>query len=233
MSLALGSERTGRESLALLRLKITRIGGDSVFAIPATRSFKHIRASTFTAYLHTTGELTGASQFPLYPTFSLDHHASSRATSKTLTRTQTVRLLLRQPYSPLLRRLLRGIIFAQHGRMKSLATGPQSRATQQLHSNSNHRYFDSNLSKELLEKPQPMYFGEVFDENGIEEEPCTLKIKTGLDSTKRARMIDFLKEYQEVFTWSYADMPGLDPSIVRHFLPLDTEKFPPKRQHLR
>ncbi|PKI42350.1 hypothetical protein CRG98_037269 [Punica granatum] len=28
-------------------------------------------------------------------------------------------------------------------------------------------------------------------------------------------------------------MPGLDPSIVKHFLSLDTEKFPPKRQHLR
>ncbi|PKI42438.1 hypothetical protein CRG98_037169 [Punica granatum] len=28
-------------------------------------------------------------------------------------------------------------------------------------------------------------------------------------------------------------MPGLDPSIVKHFLPLDTKKFLPKRQHLR
>ncbi|PKI49419.1 hypothetical protein CRG98_030189, partial [Punica granatum] len=40
-------------------------------------------------------------------------------------------------------------------------------------------------------------------------------------------------EYQEVFAWSYADMPDLDPSIVEHFLPLDSEKFPPKRQQLR
>ncbi|PKI47329.1 hypothetical protein CRG98_032280 [Punica granatum] len=28
-------------------------------------------------------------------------------------------------------------------------------------------------------------------------------------------------------------MPVLDPSIVKHFLPLDIERFPPKRQHLR
>ncbi|PKI61784.1 hypothetical protein CRG98_017834 [Punica granatum] len=42
-------------------------------------------------------------------------------------------------------------------------------------------------------------------------------------------MIDFLTRYQEVFAWSYADMPGLDPSIVKHFLSLDTEKFLPKR----
>ncbi|PKI66597.1 hypothetical protein CRG98_013006 [Punica granatum] len=64
---------------------------------------------------------------------------------------------------------------------------------------------------------------------GTKEEPRTLKIGTALDPAQRAWMIDFLKEYQEVFAWSYADMPGLDPSIVEHFLPLDIEKFPPKR----
>ncbi|PKI68467.1 hypothetical protein CRG98_011156, partial [Punica granatum] len=84
-----------------------------------------------------------------------------------------------------------------------------------LHSNPNPRHFDSNLFQEHL------------------EEPRTLKIGTALDPAQRARMIDFLKEYQEVLAWSYADMPGLDPSIVEHFLPLDTEKFPPKRQQLR
>ncbi|PKI50473.1 hypothetical protein CRG98_029132 [Punica granatum] len=54
----------------------------------------------------------------------------------------------------------------------------------------------------------------------------------GLNPAQRARMIDFLTEYQEVFAWSYTDMPGLDPSIVKHFLPLNTERFPPKHQHL-
>ncbi|PKI37054.1 hypothetical protein CRG98_042558 [Punica granatum] len=68
---------------------------------------------------------------------------------------------------------------------------------------------------------------------GTTEEPRTLRIGTGLEPAQRSRMIDFLIEYQEVFAWYYADMPGLDPSIVKHFLPLDTERFPPKRQHLR
>ncbi|PKI75824.1 hypothetical protein CRG98_003739 [Punica granatum] len=68
---------------------------------------------------------------------------------------------------------------------------------------------------------------------GTTEEHRTLKIGTGLEPAQRARMIDFLTEYQEVFAWSYADMPGLDPSIIKHFLPLDTERFPPKCQHLR
>ncbi|PKI54983.1 hypothetical protein CRG98_024655, partial [Punica granatum] len=131
-----------------------------------------------------------------------------------------------------------------------------------LHSNPNLRCVDSNPSEELLEEPQPIYFGEGLDENGrvpeieeslhrlenrqltsvepteevnvgTEEEPRTLKIRTGLDLIQRARMINFLKEYQEVFAWSYANMPSLDPSIVKHFFPLNTENFPPKWQHLR
>ncbi|PKI37274.1 hypothetical protein CRG98_042337 [Punica granatum] len=131
-----------------------------------------------------------------------------------------------------------------------------------FHSNPNHRHVDSNPSEECLGQPRPVYFGEGLDEDsqvpeieeslhhledrqlisvepteeinvGTEDEPCTLKIGTGLDLTQRARMIDFLTRYQEVFAWSYADMPDLDPSIVKHFLPLDTEKFPPKRQQLR
>ncbi|PKI63921.1 hypothetical protein CRG98_015702 [Punica granatum] len=131
-----------------------------------------------------------------------------------------------------------------------------------LHSNPNHRHIDSNPSEECLEEPEPIYFGEGLDKNsqvpeieeclcrledhqltslepteevnvGTKDEPRTLKIGTGLDPTQRARMVDFLTRYQEVFAWSYADMPGLDPSIVKHFLPLDTERFPPKRQQLR
>ncbi|PKI47597.1 hypothetical protein CRG98_032013, partial [Punica granatum] len=131
-----------------------------------------------------------------------------------------------------------------------------------LHSNPNPRHFDSNPFQENIGEPQPVYFGEGLPEDsqvpeieeslrrledhqitsvepteeinvGTEEEPRTLKIGTALDPKQRTRMINFLKEYQEVFAWSYADMPGLDPSIVEHFLPLDTEKFPPKRQQLR
>ncbi|PKI69594.1 hypothetical protein CRG98_010007 [Punica granatum] len=65
------------------------------------------------------------------------------------------------------------------------------------------------------------------------EEQRTLRIEASLNLAQKAQMIDFRTEYQEVFAWSYADMPCLDPSIVKHFLLLDTEKFPPKRQHQR
>ncbi|PKI44052.1 hypothetical protein CRG98_035554 [Punica granatum] len=97
-----------------------------------------------------------------------------------------------------------------------------------LHSNPNPRHFDSNLFQEHLGEPQPIYFGEGLPKDsqvpeieeslrrlenhqitsvepteeinmGTEEEPRTLKIGTALDPTQRAQMIDFLKEYQEVF----------------------------------
>ncbi|PKI70467.1 hypothetical protein CRG98_009137 [Punica granatum] len=130
-----------------------------------------------------------------------------------------------------------------------------------LHPNPNPRHFDLNPFEEHLGEPQPIYFGEGLPEDsqvpeiekslrrledhqitsiepteeinvGTKEEPRTLKIGTTLDPAQQTRMIDFLREYQEVFAWSYADMPSLDPSIVEHFLPLDTKKFPPKRQQL-
>ncbi|PKI75685.1 hypothetical protein CRG98_003945 [Punica granatum] len=82
-------------------------------------------------------------------------------------------------------------------------------------------------SAELLEESRPIYFGEGLDEDGrvpeIEEslcclenrqltvvepteeinvgakkEPRILKIGTGLDPTQRARMIEFLTDYQEI-----------------------------------
>ncbi|PKI64783.1 hypothetical protein CRG98_014852, partial [Punica granatum] len=105
-----------------------------------------------------------------------------------------------------------------------------------LQSNPNHGCNDSNSSETHLGKSLPIYFGEGLDEDGrvpeieeslyrlenhqlasiepteeinisITEEQRTLKIGTGLDPAQRARIIDFLIEYQEVFAWSYTNMP--------------------------
>ena len=45
-------------------------------------------------------------------------------------------------------------------------------------------------------------------------------------------MIELLKEYVDVFAWSYRDMPGLDTDIVVHRLPLKPE-CPPVKQKLK
>ena len=43
-------------------------------------------------------------------------------------------------------------------------------------------------------------------------------------------MIDLLQDYNDVFAWSYQDMPGLDTDIVVHRLPLREECMPVKQK---
>ena len=68
---------------------------------------------------------------------------------------------------------------------------------------------------------------------GIEEERREVKIETTLSPTIKERLIDLLREYSDVFAWSYQDMPGLDTDIVVHRLPLREECAPIKQKLIR
>jgi hypothetical protein len=67
---------------------------------------------------------------------------------------------------------------------------------------------------------------------GSEEDKKEVKIGALLHPEVKSRLIDLLKEYVDVFAWSYQDMPGLDTDIVEHRLPLKPE-CPPVKQKLR
>ena len=58
---------------------------------------------------------------------------------------------------------------------------------------------------------------------GIEEERKKVKIETMLSPTIRKELIGLLQDYNDVFAWSYQDMPGLDTDIVVHRLSLREE----------
>ena len=58
---------------------------------------------------------------------------------------------------------------------------------------------------------------------GTEKEKKEVKIGTTLSSATRKELIDLLQDYNDVFAWSYQDMPGLDTDIVVHRLPLRKE----------
>ena len=45
-----------------------------------------------------------------------------------------------------------------------------------------------------------------------------VSISTSLSAVERARLINLLKEYQDVFAWKYDEMPGIDPGLVAHSL---------------
>jgi len=48
-----------------------------------------------------------------------------------------------------------------------------------------------------------------------------VKIGTGMTAPIREELMALLKNYQDIFAWSYQDMPGLSSDIVQHKLPLN------------
>ena len=58
---------------------------------------------------------------------------------------------------------------------------------------------------------------------GTEEKRREVKFGTTLSPATRKELISLLREYNDVFAWSYQDMLGLDTDIVVHRLPLREE----------
>jgi hypothetical protein len=67
---------------------------------------------------------------------------------------------------------------------------------------------------------------------GTEEDKKEVKIGATLQPEVKEGLVKLLREYVDVFAWSYQDMPGLDTNIVEHKFPLKSE-CPPVKQKLR
>ena len=50
------------------------------------------------------------------------------------------------------------------------------------------------------------------------------RIGTTLSSKMKTRLVQFLKENLDVFTWSHKDMPGISPRVIEHKLKVNPEK---------
>ena len=55
---------------------------------------------------------------------------------------------------------------------------------------------------------------------GSEDVRKEIRIGSLLALSVKESLIELLKEFTDVFAWSYQDMPGLDTNIVEHHLPL-------------
>jgi hypothetical protein len=64
---------------------------------------------------------------------------------------------------------------------------------------------------------------------GTKAEPKIVKINNDLDSVIATQTKWFLKEYKDVFAWSYKDFKGILPRIIQHRFELDTS-IPPAHQ---
>ena len=69
-----------------------------------------------------------------------------------------------------------------------------------------------------------------------EEGEKTVKISKNLLEKERGKLVALLKEYKDVFAWSYQEMPSLSLSLVMHKLKVDPNakslKQPPRKYHL-
>ncbi|RDY01272.1 hypothetical protein CR513_15425, partial [Mucuna pruriens] len=84
------------------------------------------------------------------------------------------------------------------------------------------------------ERPRLQFEAKEIEVINLGEEDEVKEIRVGklmlLDL--RQRLVELLREYADIFAWSYRDMMGLDTTIVEHRLPLDPNVVP-IRQKLR
>ena len=62
-----------------------------------------------------------------------------------------------------------------------------------------------------------------------EEDEKMAKISKNSSEKERGRLVALLKEYKDVFAWSYQEMPGLSPNLVVHKLKVDPNVKPMKQ----
>jgi hypothetical protein len=82
--------------------------------------------------------------------------------------------------------------------------------------------------------------GRVLDEDadttecniGTPEEPKFIKMSRRLNTKQRAKYTELLREFVDVFAWTYKDLKTYDTSIIEHKIPLKKEAKP-FRQKLR
>jgi ribonuclease HI len=67
---------------------------------------------------------------------------------------------------------------------------------------------------------------------GTQEEPRFVKLSSSLTREERDKYTELLKEFADVFAWTYEDLKTYDTSIIEHKIPLK-EEARPFRQKLR
>ena len=65
---------------------------------------------------------------------------------------------------------------------------------------------------------------------GVPDQPREIRIGSSLSRDERSKLIDVLRSYLDVFAWLYEDMPGLDPTVVQHHLPILPHVRPVKQK---
>ena len=81
-------------------------------------------------------------------------------------------------------------------------------------------------------KVTPIFGSIELIDFGAPNQPKEIRIGSSLSPNGRSGLIDLLRSYLDVFAWSYEDIPGLDPTIIQHHLPI-LQYARPIKQKLR
>ncbi|MCO5576761.1 hypothetical protein L7F22_030580 [Adiantum nelumboides] len=85
-----------------------------------------------------------------------------------------------------------------------------------------------------LKEPRTSYDGpkkaKKIDLAEPREEPKPAYIATDLTEEEEQLLIATLKQYKDVFAWSYKDLKGVDPSICQHTIPLKRNVKPSRQR---
>ncbi|XP_070005718.1 uncharacterized protein [Nicotiana sylvestris] len=68
---------------------------------------------------------------------------------------------------------------------------------------------------------------------GVVEDPKATYISASLTCDEESKYIELLKEFKDVFAWSYKEMSGLDPKVVVHHLAVKRGACPVKQAQRR
>ena len=99
----------------------------------------------------------------------------------------------------------------------NLAYFDVSHIIENLHLNDSNE-FKNEINKQLEKKFEPMEPTFETLNLGNDENPHLIKMDSTLNEKERKDLKELLTESQEVFTWSYEDMPSIDPKITKHLI---------------
>jgi hypothetical protein len=54
---------------------------------------------------------------------------------------------------------------------------------------------------------------------GTSEYPKMVKLGAQCSDEEKAKFTELLREFQDVFAWSYKDLHGFDPALIQHAIP--------------
>ena len=89
--------------------------------------------------------------------------------------------------------------------------------------------FDSNDVPRKL-KMEPLKSDIEECNIDTDENPKLIKHLKSLPPTKKVKYVELLKEFQDVFAWSYEDLKSYDTNIIQHTIPIKENQNPFKQK---